>query len=154
MLPLLREAAKIAVAENFNKKNFLLGAIGIRKDGVAVAAKNGAVISSAYEDYRIISDAHAEVRVIRKLGKQGTIYVARVLKKDGTLAMARPCGGCQLRIAAAQVKKVFYTIDENHYGVFSYIDGSDKIYEVGSEQGRISNNAPQSSPRLHILGAA
>jgi hypothetical protein len=134
MLYLLREAGKIAVGNDPNdKRNFILGAIGIRKDGVSVSAKNGAVISSTFDDYRIISDAHAECRVIRKLGKCGTIYVSRVLKKDGTLAMARPCGICRLRIQAAQVKKVYYSIDPYHYGLYDPTaseNDMDRIYEV------------------------
>lgn len=132
MLYLLREAGKIALGNDPNdKRNFILGAIGIRKDGVSVSAKNGAVISSTFDDYRIISDAHAECRVIRKLGKLGTIYVARVLKKDGSLAMARPCGICRLRIQAAQVKKVYYSIDQYHYGLYDPTETeADRIYEV------------------------
>jgi len=128
MLNLLKEAAKIGSNSLYDKRNFLLGAIGIRKDGVLVAAKNGAVISSAFEDYRIISDAHAECRVLRKLGKQGVLYVARVLKKDGSLAMARPCGVCQLRIKAAQVKVVFYTVNDFQYGRWDPATDRDRIY--------------------------
>lgn len=126
MLYLLKEAGKIALGDD--ERNFLLGAIGVRQDGVNVSAKNGAVISSTYDDYRIISDAHAECRVIRKLGKCGTIYVARVLKKNGGFAMARPCGGCQLRIRAAKVKKVFYTINEKQYGIWYPESDRDEVY--------------------------
>jgi len=126
MLHLLREAGKIALGDD--ERNFLLGAIGVRQDGVSVSAKNGAVISSTYDDYRIISDAHAECRVIRKLGKYGIIYVSRVLKKDGTFAMARPCGGCQLRIRAAKVKKVYYTVNNSQYGIWDPITDRDEVY--------------------------
>jgi tRNA(Arg) A34 adenosine deaminase TadA len=156
MLHLLREAAKAAVANDPNdKRNFILGAIGVRQDGVMVSAKNGAVISSTFDEYRIISDAHAECRVIRKLGKFGIIYVSRVLKKDGTLAMARPCGGCQIRILAAKVRKVYYSIDEYHYGVYDpNAPNADRIYEVSNEQERIRRGNREASPRLYLPGAA
>lgn len=155
MLDLLREAAKIAVPTDPNdKRNFILGAVGIRKDGVIVSAKNGAVICSTFDEYRIISDAHAECRVIRKLGKQGVIYVSRVLKKDGTLAMARPCGACRLRIQAAQVRRVYYTIDEYHYGIYDPHHDTDRIYEVGNEQERIRRRDRQTSSRLYVPGTA
>lgn len=158
MITLLREAAKIALPNADNdKRNFMLGAIGIRKDGAIVSAKNGAVISSDYDDYRIISDAHAECRVLRKLGKRGILYVARVLKRDGTLAMARPCGSCRLRIQAAQVRRVYYSIDEYHYGVYlPHLpdDRCDRIYEVGNEQTRIRERNSQITTGLYVSGFA
>lgn len=130
MLDLLIEAAKAAVvgSDSNDKRNFLLGAIGIRKDGVSVSARNGAVISSSYENYRIIGDAHAECRVIKKMGKGGVLYVARVLKKDGSLAMSRPCGMCRLRIQAAEVQKVYYTINPQQYGVLDIVNDTDWVY--------------------------
>lgn len=118
MLHYLKEAAKIATIEEYYKRNFLLGCVGIRRDGAIVSAKNGAVISSTFDQYRIISDAHAECRVLRKLGKGGVLYVSRVLKKDGTYAMAKPCKVCSARIQHAKVQKVFFTIDQEHYGVW------------------------------------
>jgi tRNA(Arg) A34 adenosine deaminase TadA len=155
MLPLLLEAARIAIpTDPYDKRAFILGAVGVRKDGVMVSAKNGAVISSTFDDYRIIGDAHAECRVIRKLGKGGTIYVARVLKKDGTLAMARPCGSCRLRCAAAGVRKVYYSIDTDHYGVYHVHDSTDRIYEVNSEQASIRFRDSQTATRLYLLGTA
>lgn len=155
MLRLILEAAKIALPSDPNdKRNFILGAIGLRRDGVIVAAKNGAVISSTYEDYRIISDAHAECRVLRKLGKDGIIFVARVLKRDGSLAMARPCGICQHRVRAARVKKVYYSIDNYHYGIFNPEERSDRIYEVNGEQERIHQNNCPTSSGLNFSGFA
>jgi len=131
MLPFLLEAAKAALtAAPVDKRNFMLGAVGIRKDGAIVSAKNGAVISSTYEDYRIISDAHAEIRCLRKLGKGGILYVSRVLKKDGSLAMASPCNGCRLRIRAAKVQRVYYTVNDRQYGIW-YVDmDRDLIYTI------------------------
>ena len=133
-IELLFEAARIAVSGDPNdKRNFLLGCVGIRKDNAKIVSKNGAVISRTYENYRIISNAHAECRAIRKLGKRGTLYVSRVLKMNGALSMSRPCGGCRLRIKAAQVDKVWYTIDEFHYGIFDVASETDKIIEMPAD---------------------
>lgn len=159
MLSLLLDAARIACAGHGDRRNFLLGSIGIRKDGATVSAKNGAVISSStFEDYRVVSDAHAECRVLRKLGKGGILYVSRILKKDGSLAMARPCHICQARIRAARVLKVFYTIDDYHYGIFdpsiSPEENSDKIYEVQGESRRIRGVSLPAAPRFNLSGFA
>jgi tRNA(Arg) A34 adenosine deaminase TadA len=120
-ITLLFEAAKFAIGSNPNdKRSFILGAFGERgKDNKLVKARNGAVSSSvSSEKYRIIGEAHAEIRLLQKLGHGGTIYVARILKRDGLLAMAKPCGGCQVRIKAAKVKKVYYSVNYYQYGVW------------------------------------
>lgn len=131
MLPNLISAGRVALSNDPQRdpRNFVLGCIGVRRDGVLVSGKNGAVISSTYDEYRIISDAHAETRVLKKAGRGAILYVARVLKKDGSFAMSRPCQGCQLRVKAAGVLKVYYTIDPNHYGIYYPSTGFDRIIE-------------------------
>lgn len=135
-IPLLFEAARVAISIQ-DKRNFLLGCVGVRKDSAIIKSANGSVISSSFSDYRIISDAHAEARTIRKLGKRGTLYVSRVLKLDGSLAMARPCLQCRLRIKFARVEKVFYSIDSYHYGVFDVATEKDRIVEISDEHARV-----------------
>ncbi len=132
MHPLLIKAGEIAISLNHNdsKRNFLLGSIGIRNDGVRVSAKNGSVITSSYNEYRVISDAHAEMRCLKKMGKGGVLYTARILKKDGSYAMARACGRCLLRMKMAGVEKAYYTIDNFHYGVLLVQLGTDRIYDA------------------------
>lgn len=133
MLPLLIRAGQIALSSNINddRRNFLLGCVGIRRDGAIVSAKNGAVITSSYSEYRVISDAHAEIRCLKKMGRGGVLYTARILKKDGSFAMAKACGICSQRIRAAEIDKVFYTIDAYHYGVWNVKKNYDKIYYAG-----------------------
>jgi len=132
MLKMLELAAKIALPTTHNDpRNFLLGCVGIRSDGTTVTGRNGAVEYSANDtNYQLVPSSHAEGRVLRKLGKYGTLYVARVLKRDGSLAMARPCMMCQTRIKSYKVEKVYYTIDPYHYGLFLPQLGIDKIYNV------------------------
>lgn len=131
MLPILIAASRIAMPKNGNdQRNFWLGSIGIRNDGVSVSAKNGAsVFSASVETYHLNPNSHAEGRVLRKLGKHGIVYVARVSRKDHSLAMARPCSMCQIRLRAFNVRKVFYTIDDHHFGIWCPKSGTDKIVE-------------------------
>lgn len=132
MLDLLHQATLIALpSSDDDHRAFWLGCIGIREDGVQVASKNGAVaFSTTVESYQLVPSSHAEGRVLRKLGKNGTMYVARVSRKDRTLAMARPCGMCQVRLKAFNVKKVFYTINSEQYGVWMPDSDTDRIYKV------------------------
>ena len=120
MHPILMSASKIAIPNNkLDKRSFWLGAIGLRSDGVSVCSKNGAsAFSTSVEAYHFTPHSHAEGRVVRKLGKHGIVYVARVARKDKTLAMARPCSMCRILLRSYKVKKVFYTIDNNHYGIW------------------------------------
>jgi tRNA(Arg) A34 adenosine deaminase TadA len=129
---LLQQAALIArpTSEN-DPRSFWLGCIGIREDGVAVSSKNGAVeFQTTIENYQLVPSSHAEGRVLRKLGKGGIMFVARVSRKDGSLAMARPCGMCQVRLRSFKVKKVFYTINDTQYGVWYPDSDTDKIFKV------------------------
>jgi tRNA(Arg) A34 adenosine deaminase TadA len=120
MIEMIRLAAVVAMpADKMDRRNFYLGCIGIRRDGVLVSAKNGA---TEYFDtvpyYNLIPNSHAEGRCLRKLGKGGTLYVARVLKGNGSLGLSAPCGMCAIRIASYKVKKVFYSINDFQYGVW------------------------------------
>jgi cytidine deaminase len=56
----------------------------------------------------------AEERVLRNLprcamGGNRVMYVARVLRLDGSASMAKPCSKCQRLLARAGIKKVYYT---------------------------------------------
>jgi tRNA(Arg) A34 adenosine deaminase TadA len=129
MLDLLYQAAQIALPSIENDyRDFWLGCIGIREDGVMVSAKNGAAsFQAAIKSYHLLPTSHAEGRVLRKLGGGGTVYVARVSKKDGSLVMARPCSMCQIKLRAAKVNKVYYTINNNEYGIWYPDSDTDKI---------------------------
>lgn len=132
MLTLLLSAAEMAVP-HFNKdpRNFWLGAIGLREDGASVSSRNGAVsYSASVENYHLNPGSHAEGRLLRKLGKNGIVYVARVFRKDRNLAMARPCTMCRALCKAHKVKKVYYTINQNQYGVWDPKLDRDVVYTI------------------------
>jgi tRNA(Arg) A34 adenosine deaminase TadA len=128
MLKLAGEISKPTIEDD--PRNFWVGCVGVRDDGAIVSAKNGAVFSTDVDNYQLLPDSHAEGRVLRKLGKGGIIYVARISKSAGGYAMARPCGMCQIRIKSFDVKKVYYSINDTHYGIWFPEDDEDKVFKL------------------------
>jgi tRNA(Arg) A34 adenosine deaminase TadA len=130
MLDFLKRAARIALPNNDNdKRNFWLGCVGIREDGAVVSSRNGSTaFSSSIEHYQLVPSSHAEGRVLRKLGKNGIIFVARVARKDGSLAMSLPCPMCQVRIRGFGVKKVYYTINSEQYGIWNVKKDEHRVF--------------------------
>lgn len=121
MIDFLKQAAKVALPTQPNdSRHFWLGCIGIRDDGAIVSSKNGAMLfSSTIEDYQRVPTSHAEGRVLRKLGRDGILFVARVSRQDGSLKMSMPCVVCSNCIRAHKVNKVFYTINPIQYGIWN-----------------------------------
>jgi cytidine deaminase len=100
------------VAERGDKKirrHYRLGAVGIRSDGVIVTSNN-------VPCREFSAPAHAEARLVRKLNRGSDVYVVRI-KRDGTMAAARPCPTCQKVMRGRGVCRVFYSISPNEYGV-------------------------------------
>lgn len=95
-----------------DKRTFFLAAIAIRNDGAIVSSVNGS--STKPEPLH-----HAETRLIRKLDQGATIYLARTLT-DGSWGNSFPCGGCRRALKRAKVKKLFYTIGPNNWGVLYF----------------------------------
>jgi tRNA(Arg) A34 adenosine deaminase TadA len=117
-------AIKIAYSKN-DGRSFRVGSIGIRKDGVIVGAPNAPCPTPERK-------AHAEYRVSSKLDYGATLYVARVLRQDGSAAIARPCPNCQRVLISKNVKKVYYTISPNEYGIW-FPDGNvDSYYKINA----------------------
>ena len=94
------------------RRQFILGAVGLRNDGVLVESRNIASPTPA-------PDHHAETRLARKLTPGSTVWVARISRKTGCWAMAKPCPGCERRLRAAGVDRVVYTIAPDEWGVMS-----------------------------------
>ena len=80
-----------------------IGASARRSDGVIVSSHNG-------RGRTPIPHGHAEVRLARKLDVGARVIVIR-LKKDGSLAMARPCANCERRLRLAGVGVIWYSDD-------------------------------------------
>jgi|GEM_PF-1741431 tRNA(Arg) A34 adenosine deaminase TadA len=110
---MLNNAALIAAGDRdrrVDQRTFLLGAIGLRNDDVLVSSRN-------VPGRDVVPDHHAEARLSRKLTPGSTVWVARVARRDGSWAMARPCPGCEIRLRSSGVKRVVYTIGPNEWGV-------------------------------------
>jgi len=113
-------AIKIANAKD-DRRSFKIGACAIRNDGVIVGASNG---PTPYQSPM----AHGEHKISRKLDYGATVYVVRVLRKDGTLAMARPCSDCAHTLRSKRVKRVYYSINPEQYGIYIPAEDTDTYY--------------------------
>lgn len=91
-------------------RNFYHGAVGLRRDGVLVAAQNGAPPIPTPEH-------HCEFRITRKLGRDGIIFLVRTLA-DGSWGDSTPCPHCQARLIRKKVKKIYFSIGKNNYAVW------------------------------------
>ena len=114
-------AAKIAVSKE-DCRSFLLGAIAIRNDGAMVKALNS---PTEYKNRMV----HAECKLCRKIDHNAEVYVARVRLIDYKFGMAKPCFACQKILKTKKVNKVYYTINQTHYGIWFPQKNLDKICE-------------------------
>lgn len=103
---------RCAMAAALKSNNiFRVGACLVRK-GIIVGVANN-------KGNRTIGIC-AERRALKNSGRYGfkpdTIYVARVLRIDGSIAIAKPCARCFTAIKHAGIKKIIYTDRNNTYG--------------------------------------
>lgn len=99
-IKLLTIAAAISRVKQ-DKRTFRLGAVAIREDDVLVYSCNG---YSNLPSPR----SHCEARLVRKLDKGATVFLARTLF-NGDWANSLPCKNCCRALRRAKVKKVYYT---------------------------------------------
>lgn len=141
MLDLLKLASKYAVFRTNDGRTFFIGAVGVRNDGRIVHSHNDAVLDtcrrgdeslnavrSKFVIYKRFPESHAESRLTKKIGFGGIVYVARVARGSGELAMSRPCECCQNILKFFRVKKVYYTINNTQWGVWDPIKNTDYVF--------------------------
>jgi cytidine deaminase len=109
---LIDMAIGVALGRLRQKQIYRLGAVGIRDDGVIVASFNGCPTEVEWAH-------HAESRLCRKLTPESIVAVARVLA-SGVVAMAKPCASCRRCMERVGVKRVYYTIAPNEFGVIVF----------------------------------
>ena len=112
-------AAEVAIrAPEPDHRQYAIGAVGIRRDGVIVSARNlAAALKNVHAGERNpFPKAHAEYRLIQKMGSGGVIFVCRVTK-DGNLLLARPCKRCMDLCRHRRIERVYYSINNNEFGV-------------------------------------
>lgn len=83
----LEIAAKAALGKEIITRNFIHGAVGIRKDGAIVKSLNS---SSEVPNRRL----HSEYRVCMKMDFGGELYVSRVRLDTMQFGMSKPCQPC------------------------------------------------------------
>jgi len=112
------ELARIVATSRKDRRSFLLGAVGIRNDGVIVASPNGpAVIEDISSNRGYFPEAHAEFRVSKKLDVGSVVYVIRIRRGNKRVCLAKPCETCLTVLKHRGVKKIYYSISENKKGI-------------------------------------
>ncbi len=109
---LLDIALGVALGRLKHKQKWRLGAAGIRSDGVLVVSFNGAPKEPEWKH-------HSESRICRKLTPDSIIAVVRV-QANGEVALAKPCENCQKCLAHVGVRKVYYSIGSNEFGIMIF----------------------------------
>ena len=104
-------AARVAQSKD-DIRVFWIGAVGIRNDGAMVCSLN----SPTRFQNRIV---HAEYKLCKKLDTHATVYIARVRLDNFQFAIAKPCDNCMKRMRSLDVDKIYYTIDQSHYGMIN-----------------------------------
>lgn len=104
--------AKAVSIQRDDDRHFRVGSIAIRGDGVMVQSYNGA---PKFPD-RL---HHSEGRICRKLDRGAIVFVARTTK-DGQWANSSPCFFCRQAMRRAHVKRVYYTLGPNEYGLLIF----------------------------------
>jgi cytidine deaminase len=108
----LELAKQIALKES-NHKHYLFGAVGIRRDGKIVISKN--IVNCGHE-----VNCHAESRLAKKLDIGSKVYVVRISKDGKNYRLAKPCLGCQHKLKSVGVTTVYFSIDNNSWGVIEF----------------------------------
>lgn len=107
-------AASVACIDDQDGRCARVGCVIKRKDGALVMSRN--LISWNKEPSR-----HAEARAVRKADVGSIAYVARI-KRDGTLANAKPCSRCEAIMRSRGVKRAYYTLSHDEWGCIELND--------------------------------
>lgn len=108
---LLELAAKISRHKS-DKRNYCLGAVGIRSDNAMVRAYNGPTDNPN-------PHIHCEARLVRKLDKGAEVFLARTTA-DGVWANSKPCKNCLRAMRRIKVSRLYYTSGPNEWETISF----------------------------------
>lgn len=101
------QAVKRALSEG--RRNFFHGAIGFRADGALVHARNELCTGKTPR-------AHAEARLLRKLGKHAPLVIVVRVNRQGLWMLSKPCEDCERALRRVGVKRVLYSIKPGVWG--------------------------------------
>lgn len=125
-LTYFKAAGKIALLSTFHKgRGVQVGCVIVYRNHIISSGFNSDKtdpVQMKYNRYRFINNSsphtiHAEINAIKPIMNRDIdwssveIYITRVLRKDGSFAMARPCPSCMKLICDMGIHKVFYTTD-------------------------------------------
>lgn len=123
------------------KQDFRLAAVIVRGGNVVSVGYNKHATNSFVEHYTDLArggdrnyalSTHAEMDAVLK-GREKTdlrgckIFVARLRNDTRDLGMSRPCEICQHVLYNYGIKRAFYSIDPNTYGIMK-VDNPAKMY--------------------------
>ncbi len=119
---LAKKLASTSTYGNFRHGAVLIGSgnsilgVGVNND------KYSSVGAKFRSENKGNSTYHAEIASImnisRNVTKGSTIFVARAAKGSNEDRMSKPCHMCHEVLKAQGVKKVYYTIDNDHIGFY------------------------------------
>ncbi|MFZ4768613.1 MAG: hypothetical protein ACOYLO_00435 [Ferruginibacter sp.] len=113
------ELAKKVASIKDDKRDFLFGAVAIRNDDVLVFNSNGSAVIDKNDRRSYFPTCHAEYRLVRKLDRGAIVFVTRI-GGDFSFKNSKPCQTCQNAMRKRGVKKVYYTISNDSYGVIIF----------------------------------
>lgn len=137
----IRLADQYVRSHDYNEKqDFRLASVIVRGGNVISVGYNRHSTNAFVEHYTnqvrghrdYCLSTHAEMDAVLK-GREKTdlrgckIFVARVRNDNNCLGMARPCQVCQHVLFNYGIKKAYYSIDANTYGVMK-VENPAKIY--------------------------
>jgi deoxycytidylate deaminase len=154
MCKYLKLAEKCALENDFDPAlNFRLAAVLVKGGQIIATGYNKRSTNSFVEHYadklrgkrQYCLSTHAELDAICKarikMDISGSkIYVCRIRKADDQVAMARPCPICETALSNYGVKRAFYTITGNDYGVMKPQNQIINAYENYDYDKVFSNN--------------
>jgi len=130
-------ATQLAKPRKLNdlSKNHWFGCVGIRSDNAIVYSRNIPAHIGKEAGSAKIKAAHAEARLVQKLDYGSEIYVVRIAKKkteddSSTFLIARPCCMCETVIRSKKIRRVYYSINNDQYGVWDPIKNVDRVYSL------------------------
>jgi len=112
----LQNAARWAALAEANLR-IKLGAYSPNLGGACNSRKTHPLIAAM--GYPIWCNRHAEMDLVLRYGEQlkySTVYVARLLLKDGSLGMAMPCPFCMHVLSDVGVYRVVWSEGPDTYG--------------------------------------
>lgn len=140
MHPILKFALKQAQKNEYDSNiGFKLCAVITRGNNVISVGFNE-ISRNSYVNYisrydnspKPFLNKHAEISAILQARSKTDltgckIFVSR-LKPSGGFGMARPCACCQISLYRYGIKRAYYSIDNDSYGVLNISEKSDVIH--------------------------